>query len=61
MFWSFFFRKQCINSDDRLDFLKDHLKDIPEVAEESNDTNRTDSPVNKKRRVTNNDDSDEEV
>lgn len=58
----FFLRKQCIHSDSRLDFLKSLFKEIPDVAEEGNDINSTDSTVAKKRKIANSDDdSDEEV
>jgi hypothetical protein len=36
------------------------LKDIPEITEEANEMNRPDSPVNKKRRITDDDDESEE-
>lgn len=58
----FFFRKQCIYSDSRLDFLKELMKNIPDVSEECNDTNLGESPaVSKIKQFLNNDDSDEEV
>lgn len=56
-----FFRKQCIYSDSRLDFLKELMKNIPDVSEECNDTNLGETPAVSKIKQLNNDDSDEEV
>lgn len=59
--FQFFCRKQCIYSDSRLDFLKELMKNIPDVSEECNDTNLSEPPVLKIKQMSNNDDSDEEV
>lgn len=54
----FYFRKQCIYSDSRLDFLKELVKNTPEISEECNDINFVEPPVTK-RKIENNDSDDE--
>jgi len=53
----FFFRKQCIYSDSRLDFLKELVKSTPDNSEECNDI--VDSAVTQNNQVSNNDSDDE--
>ncbi|XP_050528427.1 dr1-associated corepressor-like isoform X5 [Daktulosphaira vitifoliae] len=50
--------KQCILSDSRLEFLRELVKDIPDVSEEHNDGNSIDGVVVKKQKI-NDSDSDE--
>jgi len=62
IFFILLFRKQCIYSDDRLDFLKELVKNVPDRFEEIIDNNSI-VPLNvKKKQLANNDsDSEEEM
>lgn len=44
-------RKQCVHSDSRLEFLKELMKNIPDLAEELNDTNYPLPPIVKLKQI----------
>lgn len=55
----FFSRKQCIYSDSRLYFLKELVKNIPDISEGCNDINFSEESVKKKKTKNNNSDEEE--
>jgi len=56
-----YFRKQSIYSDNRLNFLKELVKNVPDCSEELNDNNFAELSVTTKKHITNNDSDDEEM